>query len=185
MAETEMVEFEGLERPALVFRWSRSSTALGVFSILVIGALAGFALTSTEPSGFLTGTVLLLIDIALLTSVLGTFRRNRYVALFTEGILQRDPFGSVFVPWTTIERVGYFTWRVRNLGVRTTSPVRASGWLASATTAFNRRGRRLFGGFDVAYPIDFIQDQTEFVTLVQRCVADPSARATLGRSSAT
>jgi len=184
VAEIERVDFEGLARPAVVFRWSGSSIALGVFSVLVLGAVAAFALSSTEPGGPLAGTLLLLMDLALLSSIVTTIRGNRYVALFTEGILQRDPFGSVFVPWNTIERVGYSTWRVRNLGVRTTSPARTSGWFATAMSAFQRRGRRLFGGFDVAYPIDFLQEQTAFVTLVQGCVVDPSARATLGRSSA-
>ena len=103
--------------------------------------------------------------------------------MLTEGILQREPFGSIFVPWNTIERVGYVTWRIRNLGVRTTSPARTSGLFVTAMSAFNRRGRPLYGGFDVTYPIDLIQDQTEFVTLVQRCVADPSARAKLGQNS--
>src|SRR5438552_8721896 len=102
MAETEMVEFEGLERPALVFRWSGSSNALGVFTILGLGVFTAFGLTSAEPGDIAFGTVLVLIDVVLLFSVLTTFVGNRYVALLSEGILQCEPFRSILVPRNTI-----------------------------------------------------------------------------------
>ncbi len=180
-----MVEWEGAERPAAVFRSSRGQSVLGPIAILLIGALGVYGLASTHDTFDLVLSLLLVLLAAVgVLGIIASFRGQTYIALLREGILIKSIAGWTFVPWESIEALGYYTvsWQI-NLGLRTKEPPRAGG-LSRLTPAFNRRFRGLIGGWDVGLPLWPIDRSEEMVGLVKRCVADPSARSTLGRISA-
>jgi hypothetical protein len=157
---------------------------LGPIAILLIGALGVYGLTQThDPFDLVLSLLLLLLAAAGGLGTIASLRGKAYVALLRDGILIRSIAGWIFVTWESIEAVGYYTvsWQV-NLGLRTTEPPRSGG--VQFIPALNRRFRGLIGGWDVGLPLWPIDRSEEMVELVKRCIADPSARATLGRSSA-
>ena len=180
-----MVEWEGADRPAAVFRSSKGQSVLGPIAILLVGALGIYGLASTHDLFDLIVALLLVLLAGLgVLGLIASFRGRTYIALLREGILTRSMSDWSFVPWDSIEAVGYYTvsWQV-NLGLRTKEPPRVGG-LFRSMPAFNRRFRDLIGGWDVGLPLWSIDRSEEMVALVRRCMVDPTARATLGLSSA-
>lgn len=180
-----MVQWEGPERPAAVFRSSKKQSVLGPIAILAIGALGVYGLASTHDLVDLALSLLLVLLAAAGTlGIIASFRGQTYIALLRDGILVRSITGWSFVPWESIEAVGYYqvSWQI-NLGLRTQESPRTGG-LLRLTPAFNRRFRGLIGGWDVGLPLWSIDHSEELVALVKRCVAEPDARALLGRTRA-
>ena len=175
------VEWEGAERPAAVFKPSTKNTLIGAIAILAVGALGIYGLT--EPHDVFLGILsafLVVLGAGGVLGVIAAFRGKTYIALLREGILQRSITGWSFIPWESIEAVGYFHvyWQT-NLGLRTKEPPQAGG-LLQAVPAFNRRFRGLGGGWDTGLPLWPTERSEELVALVRRCIADPEARSQLG-----
>ena len=176
-----MVEWEGAERPAAVFRSSRGQSVLGPIAILLIGALGVYGLASTHDAFDLVLSLLLVLLAAVgVLGIIASFRGQTYIALLRDGILIKSIAGWTFVPWESIEAVGYshVYWQT-NLGLRTKEPPQAGG-LLRAVPAFNRRFRGLAGGWDTGLPLWPTERNEELVALVRRCIADPEARSQLG-----
>lgn len=178
-----MVQWEGAERPAAVFRWSRKKALVGLVAILAVGALGIDGLASSPDDLFLevTAGFLVLLATGGILGVIASFRGQTYIALLQEGILQKSLIGWNFVPWESIEAVGYYkvSWQT-NLGLRTKEPPRMGGPFRF-TAGLNRRFRGLAGGWDAGLPIWPVERGEEMVALVKRCIADPGSRARLGQ----
>jgi hypothetical protein len=181
---TALVEWEGAERPAAVFKPSTKNTLIGAIAVLAVGALGIFGLTEPHDVFFgILSAFLVLLSAGGVLGVIAAFRGKTYIALLPEGILQRSISGWSFVPWEGIEAVGYshVYWQT-NLGLRTKEPPQAGGLLRSVP-AFNRRFRGLGGGWDLGIPLWPTERSEELVALVRRCIAEPEARSRLGHPS--
>jgi len=179
-----MVEWEGAERPAAVFRWSKKRTLIGLIAVLVVGALGIDGLASSPDDLFLeviSGFLVLLAAGGIL-GIVASFRGQTYVALLRDGILQRELTGWTFVPWESIEAMlHYHNYSGTGLRLRTKEPPRAGGVLG-VMIRFNRRYRALTGAWDIGlWPWPF-EHPEELVELVKRCVVEPDARALLGET---
>ena len=179
------VEWEGAERPAAIFRWSKRGELLGSVAILAIAALGVDGWLSSTDDLFLGVISVFLIALALGGSIglISALRGKSYVALLREGILQKEALSWSFVPWGSIEGVGLVkvSWQT-GLGLRTKEPPQAGG-LMGVMNAANWRLRRLGRGWDIGIPLWTIARSDELVALVKRCVADPDARASLGKGA--
>lgn len=187
MAETLMIDWDGVQRPATVFKWSKTTNSLGIVVVALLGALGAITVVQGDgPFDVVLGMFLLVISLGAAIGLIGAIRGTRYIALFSEGILQREPMGATFVPWDTIERIGRYTVRgMTALGIRTTTPARTEGAVVRAMYMVNRPTRAVSGGFDVGYPILFIEDRAELEALIRRCAADRTARSELGKKRST
>jgi hypothetical protein len=182
-----MVEWEGAERPAAVFRWSQKKALIGLIAVLAIGALGIDGLASSPDDPFLEviSGFLVLLAAGSILGVVASFRGQTYVALLREGILQRELTGWTFVPWESIEAVmHYHNYSGTGLRLRTTEPPRASGVLG-VMIRFNRRHRPLTGGWDIGFWLWPFNHPEELVELVKRCVVEPDVRALLGETRRT
>src|SRR5438552_12260483 len=98
-----MVEWEGAERPAAVFRSSRGQSVLGPIAILLIGALGVYGLASTHDAFDLVLSLLLvLLAVVGVLGIIASFRGQTYIALLRDGILIKSIAGWTFVPWESI-----------------------------------------------------------------------------------
>ena len=186
MAELGLVEWDGAPRPAVLFRWSKRSGTIAIFSVITVGLLGVVGLATSRGLGDrLLASLLLLISLAGLIGSLGILWGTRFIALLPQGILKRDLPGSAFVAWDTIEAVGRYqlSWQ-SCLGLRTREPPRVEGRLALVMNRLGRAIRGMDGGFDVGYALWTMDDGSELERLVKRCVADPSARGSLGQTLA-
>jgi hypothetical protein len=179
-----MVQWEGAEQPATVFRQSKKQRVAGPVTILALGALGISGLASSQD---LYGQVLASLAVLLAAGgtlgIIASLRGKTYIALLRDGILQRSIAGWSFIPWESIEAVGYYTvyWQT-NLGLKTKEPPRTGG-LFRFTAGLDRRFRGLAGGWNTGLPIWPVEHGEEMVALVKRCIADPGARARLGQGN--
>src|SRR5437667_128560 len=149
MAELGLVEWDGAPRPAVLFRWSKRSGTIAIFSVITVGLLGVVGLATSRGLGDrLLASLLLLISLAGLIGSLGILWGTRFIALLPQGILKRDLPGSTFVAWDTIEAVGRYqlSWQ-SCLGLRTREPPRVEGRLALVMNRLGRVIRGMDGGF--------------------------------------
>ena len=179
-----MVEWEGAERPAAVFRWSKKRALIGLIAFLALEALGVYGLASSTDDLFLEvlSGFLVLLAAGSILGVVASFRGQTYVALLRQGILQRELTGWTFVPWESIEAMMHY----RNssgtgLRLRTKEPPRAGGVLG-VMIRFNRRHSPLTGRWDIGFWLWPFDNPEELVELVKRCVVEPDARALLGET---
>jgi len=181
-----LVEWEGTERPAVVFGVSKPRTTISLLAGVGLIALGFFAIADGRDRLIqVVGVFLVALSLISLYGALNGLRGRAYLALITGGILWRTPAGSSFVRWETIETVGHYqvSWQ-RFLGLKTSVRPRITGGVMRAFGVIGRLDRRLMG-WDVGYPLWLIERSGEFEELVTRCVTQPEARTGLGQQATT
>src|SRR5439155_1728756 len=83
-----------------LFRWSKRSGTIAIFSVTTVGLLGVVGLATSRGLGDrLLASLLLLISLAGLIGSLGILWGTRFIALLPQGILKRDLPGSPVVEW--------------------------------------------------------------------------------------